>query len=825
MPVKNAKLDFRNLVNWGKTVVLTGTAIGALAVCMMFSACEQQPLMAPEIPEPPIVVADTLKFNISSAENFVAQLSAINTAANQPNTWVEINVAQIGIASEHIDIFGTYADNWSAKPNIRLDWTSIFPNIENILLKYGQWEKMQSPPLAPNPQNQIKFTVPADEVEMFEEAGQGDAVTEQAPPEKTLEYNIGSVVNFEQKFPEIIARADTLSNYVIVNMADMPFTAAQRDSLAARIGRLRGKSNVDVNSAGYYAGHEEIQFGFDNHYIPMGMPPLSAKPYKLIVTADDLPRFVDAGAGDAVMEKEIQPPEIRDILFNISSAQNFIQSFAAIADSFAVPYTRIIVNVAPISVASGQLAPLTDGVAGMNAAVNLNWANIYPDAAGILFSYAGNWVRLRNPNLAANSHNQSKWLVTPADYALFPSAQQGALEVQTRVVTFPAVNSASELIGQFSAIADSADVQYVSQVIVPIGSIDINRGQLPDIVSGVAGLTSPKIQLNWADLGIWPTESGILLRYNEDWVPLGKPDRPNLRANPHKWTVGEQDLPLFDAAGQGNAVEIEEEDPPPSFNKVYYGIDGSNLPYHSTEIDTVVWNMHGANAANLARVANWGRTVVVAVQDSLGLPGGRKAMGNVTNNVLALMQTPSTNKQADEYVLLFHVDPIITTYAMSPGAPGIGATAPMSISTIGDSTGTDQSWQMLRASNRRVQASGSYQTAYPQVQAATGTQIRLIPILDPEYRRSTNGVPCQTYFDVRNSNVTYAKVPRDLYVNENGTDVVIYGSDIHVIFTNAQIPATQQQIQTRIRNFLNMETNLNMVIGYTTSAEPGRRIR
>ena len=99
-----SNFEHKNLVNWTKMAVLTAALICIASVAVIFTACDNaNPLTV----QPPIVVPDTLRYDIRSAENFIAQFPIINNAANQSNTFVIIDVASIAVASSQIDPIGT----------------------------------------------------------------------------------------------------------------------------------------------------------------------------------------------------------------------------------------------------------------------------------------------------------------------------------------------------------------------------------------------------------------------------------------------------------------------------------------------------------------------------------------------------------------------------------------------------------------------------------------------------------------------------------------------------------------------------------------------
>jgi hypothetical protein len=189
------------------------------------------------------------------------------------------------------------------------------------------------------------------------------------------------------------------------------------------------------------------------------------------------------------------------------------------------------------------------------------------------------------------------------------------------------------------------------------------------------------------------------------------------------------------------------------------------------------------------------------------LPGGFPAMGNVTDEVLDLMGTPATTIQMfmgtggtftkTGYVLKFTDDPVITTYSPKTGftkvqgLPAVQA-MPMKLKTIQDAEGTNWSWQILLASNKQVKNTGAYagQDLVPHIDGDESNKIdgvptiRLVPIQAKIYKQGLGGASDPTYFDARNSNATYAKVPESLFVTENNLKVTVNGSDVYIFLSS-----------------------------------------
>ncbi|MCL1786219.1 MAG: hypothetical protein FWG39_03680, partial [Alphaproteobacteria bacterium] len=481
--------------------------------------------------------------------DFLNQMAAINSAAVQPNTQVNVNVASIGVSESQL----APLTNGVAGLNqaVNLAWETIYPTTAGILIRYNEnWLLLRNPDLARNSANEA-WSVTTQDMPLFQSAGQDAAVELVA---ETFTFDITDAAHFLNLLNSgaINTAANQQNATVVVNVPSIGIASNQLTPLTTGVAGLNQAVNLAWETI--YPTTAGILFSYEGNWVLLRSPNLLANPHQWLVTPEDFARF-PAEQRDAL---EVQT---REITIDIPSTAEYISRTQAIVDSTNVPYvSRVIVNgTAPFGISAEQMAALTASMATLRPMQNvtLDLQEFYPTTSGIMLGYDNPYVNpWGGPTLAANPQNSSKWAVAAADLDSFQTAGQGgAVEVPTRVVTFDNISSASELINKFPAIADSSNVPYVSQVIVPIGSIGINAEQLTPITNGVYGLNQ-NVQLNWAQEGIYPTASGILLSYHGNWVMLGKPTSPNLRANPHPWTVSEQDLSLFQNAGQGAAIEV-----------------------------------------------------------------------------------------------------------------------------------------------------------------------------------------------------------------------------------------------------------------------------
>jgi len=137
-------------------------------------------------------------------------------------------------------------------------------------------------------------------------------------------------------------------------------------------------------------------------------------------------------------------------------------------------------------------------------------------------------------------------------------------------------------------------------------------------------------------------------------------------------------------------------------------------------IDYSVWNIDNQNpdtikftsTADAVKFANYnaptGKKIIVLVSNGA-------QMQNVTDKVIEKMQTPATNKKPEEFVYNFKQNPVIQS---------------VTLAELGDSTGTNQGFQILRASlaaNPNMQITGSGESG----------RMKFVPIKDPVYQSST----------------------------------------------------------------------------------------
>ncbi|MCL1786294.1 MAG: hypothetical protein FWG39_04085, partial [Alphaproteobacteria bacterium] len=302
-----------------------------------------------------------------------------------------------------------------------------------------------------------------------------------------------------------------------------------------------------------------------------------------------------------------RPPVVSDTLrYDISSVKDLYQQRPDIAAALAKDNTFVVVDVASLRMTSPGLDSLMTGTSGLIGRDNIewNWTDILAAAQGVLLRYENQWLKLQEPPLAANPE---KWTVTESDLPKFQAKGYGnAVELAPAVTDTLRydIDSVDGFLGLLSEISEAA-AGGNNFVIINFESLGIsgaqsrqsggvrgalaagvnaiknargrsfsenvkaahgavkNRGrtktggesQLDALADGVDELRAkPNVKLNWAN--IYPTERGMLISHDGHWVRL---DMPALLANPYPWSANAADLELFQAAGQGAAIELVAE--------------------------------------------------------------------------------------------------------------------------------------------------------------------------------------------------------------------------------------------------------------------------
>ncbi|MCL2027981.1 MAG: hypothetical protein FWG79_05775, partial [Bacteroidales bacterium] len=270
------------------------------------------------------------------------------------------------------------------------------------------------------------------------------------------------------------------------------------------------------------------------------------------------------------------------------------------------------------------------------------------------------------------------------------------------------------------------------------------------------------------------------------------------------------DYPLFVADGMGHAVDTVKGDEPQQghVGSINFGVDGAALNgIESADTIRMNYTSGPTNSTALLNTKNWGHTVVVVMEAG-------STLGNVTNEHMAMMQTPATNKVAGEYVLRFTTNPIIHNAQLT---------------TVGDSTGTDQSWQIIRASNATARASNP--SFVPQITGDASDEVRLIPIQDPQFMHEAQaGVPRGTYFRLTTAG-TYGQVASDLFAIQNNITITVNSDDVRALVTaqeNANLNSPAVDSDNMLVNWFFNRLSLGLRgtgIAYGINAHPGKGVR
>jgi hypothetical protein len=144
------------------------------------------------------------------------------------------------------------------------------------------------------------------------------------------------------------------------------------------------------------------------------------------------------------------------------------------------------------------------------------------------------------------------------------------------------------------------------------------------------------------------------------------------------------DLPRFITAGAGNAMHAAS---------VNYGADG-NILNQIHMADTIVWDHHLADAANLMTAVNWNRNVDLIIEQDAAQPGGVKGMGNMTSPILRQLHTPNVQTngrlRADRNAVVTSFSPV--------GAFQQNAATALKIDKLGDAGSSNWEYTHLATS-------------------------------------------------------------------------------------------------------------------------------
>ncbi|MCL1786213.1 MAG: hypothetical protein FWG39_03645 [Alphaproteobacteria bacterium] len=506
----------------------------------------------------------------------------------------------------------------------------------------------------------------------------------------TLRYGIRSAKDFISEYPAIIDAAGEPDTWVIIDVASIGTSSPQIDSLGTGASMIYACDNIELNWTDIWPIAAGTLLRYENQWLPLGAPPLAANPHKWLVTDADLPLFTGAGQGAAVQVAESVTDTLR---YDIASVDNFLERLPEIRENADEPLNFVIINFASLGVAADQMESMTAGVDGLRgkANVELNPTNIWPLAERTPLSYQGHWVRLDRPPLRANPH---KWEVTEQDLPLFQNAGYGnAVEVaDPEIIIVPFnISSAQDFLNQMAAI-NSAAVQPNTQVNVNVASIGVSESQLAPLTNGVDGIRNrPNVDIVWTD--IYPTAPRILFEYSGNWILL---QNPPLRPGMDRWMVSLTDLALFQEAGQRHGVAPQRASV--NYDDPNFGPDGEILlPENTALANTIVWNRHLADAANLEYAVDWGQNVQLVIQEDINLPGYAKALGGATNKILRALHTQTIptggNLRASRL-------PIVTSFSYRDSFDpdfSIGGypAAPMKIDHLGDEGDTNWAMQHL----------------------------------------------------------------------------------------------------------------------------------
>ena len=432
-------------------------------------------------------------------------------------------------------------------------------------------------------------------------------------------------------------------------------------------------------------------------------------------------------------------PTTDTVRFAINSVPHFVEQLPQINAAAAHDTVYVILNFAEMGVSGEQLNTLRDGISGNRVKdnVELNFTGFYSTTAGTKISYENDYNPMGRPPLLPNDKADPTiyWISSMTDLPKFQAAGQGAAvrgdetEPPAQVIDTVRFNitSVPDFISKTGAINSAASHDTV-YVIINFAKIGLSKTQVDEFTNAiVAQKNKSNVEMNIE--GLYPLEPEVEYGYVSHHTAM---DKPALHANtmtnpPTTFQVTPADYPLFVADGMGHAVDTVKGDEPQQghVGKVYYGIDGSVL---STILsaDTIVWNVHLADAANLEIAIDWDRDVVLIIEPDATKPGGVKGMGNVNSRITRALHTPAVrtegNLRADRNTVITSFSPR-NSFTGNQSVCG-GNAAPIKIGQLGDgnvnNTGTTN-WELTHLGNSMgiVSSEGPYagQDLVPHVQS------------------------------------------------------------------------------------------------------------
>ena len=770
--------------------------------------------------KPPL---ETVSFTIANVAELEAKIDLITATAEDDEKYAAVTVTgNVLIAEEHRDMLAAIGE-FIAAEKATMVWGSwcVAPSVPDMKLTFTEWESWGYPPLGKNGDN--VFLVAEHQKELF---GDYAAMVEVDPDGiklETISFTITNAAELQSKFAAIKAAIEDEEKFAAIEIKGALLVNAENMEMLKAIaaGVALNKANTVWDAWRIAPAVADMKLSFAE-WEDMGYPPLGKNgDIAFQVAESELALF---GEYSEMLEIDQSDIEIETVTFNITDAADLAakisQIYATANDPTKFAQVNITNNLGINDADKANLKTLKSLKSG-DIDVNWNGKYIYPAQKGVTLTYA-DWLDMDSPAIGV-SPTGDKFEVTENDLTDFPTAYKGML-------TTPEQNPTT---------------------------LDISISNLSELSSK----TDAAIGAAMAGTKVTVDLPGGLTLNNPNMIYFARLDHANITFTTNSWIrAGEKNVPL--AASLANKVKLFSEGV--EFPENMFKISGNYRDYtgnirvgvdtltHSTADlgryvpTTIIFKFHGKDVSDLTKLKDFPGVIECQIVDKSGMgwPGNRPAWGNANSEVIAMTQTPGTNKPAGDFVLLFTQHPVITTYtqrtsgSQTMGEGGIPAN-PIVFDTnagdkagIGDSIGTNWGWQILRQSNALA---GS--NLRPHVKGDANNEIRLVPIRATEYRAYAggDGVPGRTYFDTR-AGPTYNKVSPDLSRYENGLKIIINGEDVVLFLSSGDASSIASNCQgvggtcrdDKLKSLV--LASVNMVLrgsnfDTTTSIAVGRKIR
>jgi hypothetical protein len=378
---------------------------------------------------------------------------------------------------------------------------------------------------------------------------------------------------------------------------------------------------------------------------------------------------------------EVEQTGLEVVTYNITNAASLAQNIAQIAatanDNNKFARVNITGNLGLQDSDKQNLKILKNLKTSRpeNIGVEWNGRNIYPAFQGVKLTHA-EWLEMDSPSIGQNPTG-AKFEVTQEDLTKFPSHYHGMLIVPATGDLTVTISSVSELAAKVTEAVNVANsgaqvlIRIISELTVNSAHTATMRplGDHPNITfaSDSRALRAGASEVIIS--GPLAIKAGLV---NQGRYPMNMFKILGADNGANMWVQSD--------ASNGQLVKTDT---------LTHGRVGAD--YEKLLPKTLYFKFHGVNVNTLAHHMNSPYVIECHVIEDSSLPGNKPAMGFVTSNVLAMMQTPGTNKPAGQYVLYFTVHPVVSTYMTKDGfdrEQALPAGTPantMRLLTVGDS--------------------------------------------------------------------------------------------------------------------------------------------